>query len=141
MGSLHRLLRGLGFDFEAPGWWRSKYAGFRHETSEEYRRIGKEIAAALADDNLPGDLRDAFAIYGRLLPPLGAKLRELERRGSLTCPLRNIAESLTHMHCNRLLGTDRALERRAIGLLLRGYEAQWARVRKSQKKSGISSSI
>lgn len=140
IGSLHRLLRGLGADGLARGWWRQKYAGFRHETSEEYRRIAKDVAATIAGEGLANGVADAFAIYDRLVPSLGSELRELERRGSLTCPLESIAESLMHMHCNRFLGTDRALERRAIGLLLRGYEAQWARGRKSGRVSEISSS-
>lgn len=127
VASLARLLRGLGVEERARDWWRERYAGFRRETSDEYRRRNKDLQDALDVARPPSPA--PLALYDRHLPALGARLRALEAREALSCPMQNIVESLMHMHCNRFLGTDRNLERRAFGLLSRGYEARWARAR------------
>ncbi|MEW6284274.1 MAG: thiopeptide-type bacteriocin biosynthesis protein, partial [Candidatus Eremiobacterota bacterium] len=72
------------------------------------RRAKRDLAARLeaAPDGLPLD-------PAGLTAP-GRRLREAVPDG-----LEGVAASLVHMHCNRLLGRDRAREREAIALWLR----------------------
>ena len=43
--------------------------------------------------------------------------------GELGKPRATILQSVVHMHCNRLAGSDRSVEERAVGLLLRTRES------------------
>ena len=47
------------------------------------------------------------------------RLADLARGGELTQSLDNVFRALTHLHCNRLLGSDHLAEQRALALLLR----------------------
>ena len=50
----------------------------------------------------------------------GTQRRHHSRRAVASSPTpAEVAASLVHMHCNRLLGIDRAAERRVLGLLYR----------------------
>ena len=48
---------------------------------------------------------------------LNRRLTALDRCSSLTRPAPDLASSIVHLHINRLLGADRALESRVLGLL------------------------
>jgi len=68
-------------------------------------------------------LAGAFAANDKV----GYELRQLDAEGRLTSPFVEICHSFLHMHCNRLLGPERAQERKVLGLMLRAREACKAR--------------
>lgn len=97
------------------------------EAGSEYRRRKSVLRAALG----PGlrDLAAGEAVAGVLdaarsaLVPVGRAFDEAARAGRLSEAPSSIYRSLVHLHCNRLLGTDRGDERFALALARRARES------------------
>jgi len=99
---------------------RAASAAFRR-SNRELRRLLSDPAVSLA---IAGEaVSSAFATRSAALLPVGRRLAELAAEGRLLRPLPDIHRALVHMHCNRLLGVDRAAEGMALGLLLRTHES------------------
>jgi lantibiotic biosynthesis protein len=69
----------------------------------------------------------------------GRQLKRLDGEGQLCGPLVDIYQSVLHVHCNRLVGRDRAEERRVLGLMVRSRQARRARSAGDAKKIGFDS--
>jgi thiopeptide-type bacteriocin biosynthesis protein len=141
-----RLLDDLGFDLSgkitimddlAAGYARefSVDTDFERSLGNRFRRERaslEELLAGVTDPEHP--LAPGIAILTARSDrqrPLGAALRETERRGALTAPLPAIAQALLHMHCNRLLrGAARAQELVLYDFLARLYDGQQSRARR-----------
>jgi thiopeptide-type bacteriocin biosynthesis protein len=127
--SLDDMLCGLGLDFQARLFWCRSHITLRHEDGPEYRKHKKALLPLLQNTKIlsaePGGVQILECLRARrqLISQLGNKLRSLAHDGLLSQPLDNIIQSLCHMHCNRLLGIDRAAEIKVLGFLLRTYNA------------------
>lgn len=134
--SLDDLLAALGLDTDARLRWYRTRVPSRHEVGQLYREhkavlrallsSHRERAAERSDGTSP-----APAIPDEIARVLMRRRHELRRHAEalsdMLGPLdrtesAEIVGSVLHMHCNRLLGTDTAAERRALGLLLRTSE-------------------
>ena len=126
--SIDDLLAGLGLDeAQRLTWYRDRvYA--RHLTGPEFRQRGRDLRALLGDleclCETPGGPAVSAVLGTRrvALEPPGRSLGELDARGELTETFVSLARSFVHLHCNRLLGSERNDEERALGLLLRTRE-------------------
>lgn len=56
------------------------------------------------------------------LAPVAARLKAWAERENLTKSLPGFYANVIHMHCNRLLGRDRAMESKTLGLFFRTRE-------------------
>jgi len=109
---------------------------FEEQLSQRYRRESKELEALLSLK--PETAQAAWKPGLAALQRRGARLRELavplrraESEGQLTLPLTRLAESLLHMHVNRMLISDhRAQELILYDFLERLYRSRLARQRK-----------
>lgn len=124
------LLNGLGIGTDQLQELATRLRSIEREAGPLYRELKKPLLQ-LMDGH--GDL--AGMLGSQKLPLLaqrrrvsadatGRRLRELMARQCLTAGLPDIAHSLVHVHCNRLLGRDRNDERKALGLMLRLLDAQ-----------------
>jgi thiopeptide-type bacteriocin biosynthesis protein len=123
--SVDTLLESLGLDARARRDWCWTQVQSRREASREYRERGNELRPFVATpDRLR--LEPGGSAVARNLDQLRTcvaevtrQFIELETSGVLSRPLEDIVQSLIHLHLNRLLGADRSLERRILGLLWR----------------------
>lgn len=69
------------------------------------------------------ELATTLAYRAESLRPLGEQLSLLADSGQLKVPKPAFLASCVHMHCNRLLGTDRRLEFEALYILERTHES------------------
>lgn len=120
------ILTALGLPPENRSIWRSRHEAERQGTGVLYRKHSKELRALLQDpQSVLGALPDSSEVAPHLRTSqeawlrFGTQLLQLEARGLLTQPCATIAESLVHMHCNRMFGTDRNAEGEVIGLVIR----------------------
>jgi thiopeptide-type bacteriocin biosynthesis protein len=124
--TLDNLLDGLGLSAcERTAWLRGVVAN-RGTASAEYRKRQKILRVqlgALRAGTTDSPLGEVAAGARRALVPCGERLADLARRAELSRPTDDLHGSLVHMHCNRLLGVDRAAETRALALLLRTSES------------------
>lgn len=123
--TLDCLLEGLGLDSEARVRWCADHVPSRHEVTGEWREHKDELRSLLAfrggGHESVAPLLESFV---RELRPLGERLAALREEGAVEWPEADeMLASFAHMHCNRLLGLDRAAERRAFGLLERTRES------------------
>jgi thiopeptide-type bacteriocin biosynthesis protein len=99
----------------------------RRDSAATYRTRQRELREALGDpDWLASASAERAAVLAAAraeLAEVGSRLDALAARGELWQSRLSLARSFTHMHCNRLLGIDRARERETIGLLLRTRES------------------
>lgn len=128
--SIDQLLAHFRLDEAARLQWLRQYVTSRNEVEvgQAYRQhkvllrslLGK--AHTLLDEPGGQQLMQIFERQQEALAPITAQLRELAEQGILSVSLDALYSSYIHMHCNRLLGTDRATERKVMGLLLRTRE-------------------
>jgi lantibiotic biosynthesis protein len=117
------LLCGLGVSEQD----RAKAVGesvvLRNASGPAYRNRKRELRLLLRNPEhfggLPGGARITQIPAARrpIVESVAAKLRGLASTGALTRDLRAVYGAFVHMHCNRLLGTDRKVERVAFGLV------------------------
>jgi thiopeptide-type bacteriocin biosynthesis protein len=126
--SADALLDGMGLDSAARAAWCRRYLLTRQDTGDEYRKRKDRLRSLLGDGRRvleePGgtDIASILARLRRSAGTIGAQLRELEARGELTRPPGDLYDSFVHLHLNRLLGADHAMERRVLGLLWRAHQ-------------------
>jgi thiopeptide-type bacteriocin biosynthesis protein len=112
----------------------------RQESGAAYRKL-KTSLQPLVDDpggalsRAPGgpDVLRCLECRRVTAREVGRQLHRLDAAGQLTSPLVEICHSFLHMHCNRLLGRDRAEERKVLGLMFRVHESRQARLAMTQK--------
>jgi lantibiotic biosynthesis protein len=127
------LLDGFGLDDSELRELASQLAAARQESGSTYRKLKDSLWKLAHDQNgllrelesadLPYLLEQRRVSAGKA----GGQLRLLKAQERLTAPLVDICHSILHMHCNRLIGRDRAQEREVLGLMLRVREAGQAR--------------
>jgi thiopeptide-type bacteriocin biosynthesis protein len=119
------LLEGLGLDASPRRDWCWTQVQSRREASREYRERGNELRSLLGTPDRLRLERGGSAVARNLdqlrtcVAEVTRQFIELETFGVLTRPLDDIVQGLIHLHLNRLLGADRLLERRILGLLWR----------------------
>ena len=123
--SIDDLLAGLGAgEAERTEWYRER-AGPPTAVGDEYRRRKHSLRSLLGDPeemrSQPGGdaLARTLAARRHVLEEVGRRLAEMEAAGLLFLPKSKLFSSYVHLHCNRLLGVDRAAEEQALGLLAR----------------------
>jgi thiopeptide-type bacteriocin biosynthesis protein len=111
----------------------SQLRSVRQEAGPEYRKLKASIQKLIENPAVlsrePGGLELLRLLDRRraMAYKVGKELHRLDAQRRLTCSLGEICHSFLHMHCNRLLGRDRAQERKVLGLMLRLCEARKAR--------------
>jgi thiopeptide-type bacteriocin biosynthesis protein len=126
--SIDDLLAGLGLTESDRLRWYKDQAMLRREAGQEYRQRKQTLRSLLGDPArllaAPGGeaVAQVFAARREALAPVAQCLYELIERGELSQPISKLYQSFVHLHCNRLLASDWALEQRLIGLLLRTRE-------------------
>ena len=122
VATIDDLLSGLGLDEAAKLAWLKKFVTSRQEVGQEYRVRRQQLIAALRDPACLGNIKDALAARRSAITQVAQDLAQYDAAGALSQPRADLYSSYVHMHCNRL-SPDPTLERRALGLLLRGREA------------------
>ncbi len=108
--------------------WYRKQVISRHESGGAYRQHGRQLRTLLGIPNALSTLADGnqlesiFAKRGLLLEQVTQQLSNLIAHNQLSQALPSLYGSFVHLHCNRLLGTDRTGEQTVLGLLLRTCE-------------------
>jgi len=158
MRGVDSMLTDLGYDTEAKlavmdgireSFWREHngHKFLRKQIGLKYRKYGPLVKTACAagvpaevaegDDPLAARLQEGCRLLDRRSTAWQQDilhLRELADGGNLMLPLPQIAASLAHMHCNRLLrSAARAQEMVIYDFLCREYRSQLARARKHGK--------
>lgn len=125
VASLNHLLGDMGLDDQARIDWCKKYVNSWNAVSKEYREKQKHLREALDEPSKTIDINIAqfFVIRHERLAAITRKYRALEQNGKLKPEYWNIIRSITHMHCNRLLGTNNDNEHKALGLLFRTLQS------------------
>jgi lantibiotic biosynthesis protein len=128
--TLDRLLCGLGLDLAARANWCSEHVSSRHDVTRDWRDHKPLLRSMLGSlergpEQIGGRaLVDLMAQFVAALEPHGRRLRSLRADGQIQWPdAGDVNASLAHMHCNRLFGPDRNVERRALGLLMRTLDS------------------
>jgi lantibiotic biosynthesis protein len=123
--TLDCLLGGLGLDSEARVRWCAAQVPSRHDVTAEWREHKDELRSLLGSRGRGHEsLAPLLESYVRELHAHGERLVALRSEGAIEWPpADDLLGSFAHMHCNRLLGLDRAAERRALGLLERTRES------------------
>jgi thiopeptide-type bacteriocin biosynthesis protein len=126
--SIDDLLASLGLiESDRLRWYKAQVT-LRHESGPEYRQRKQTLRSLLGDPARllaePGGEAVARALAARrqALIPVTQRLHALTERGELGQPMSTLYQSFVHLHCNRLLASDWALEQRLMGLLLRTRE-------------------
>lgn len=116
------LLTGLGFD---SGPHCAERVQDRREAAEEYREKARVLREVLGDPGWlarqPGG-QEAVAILAERRRAVEEFARAIDGLELARTP-RDIAGSMVHMHCNRLLGRGHPLEQRVLGLVSRAQES------------------
>lgn len=118
--SIAELVRSFGGPAMLEAW---QSAGGRPGTGEVLDRASVRAAASLitpghVDESDPTRLAVAAAWQQRraAIDVYGFRIADPAQPGTRRIPALDVAESLVHMHCNRLLGVDRARERQVVAL-------------------------
>jgi thiopeptide-type bacteriocin biosynthesis protein len=127
--TVDRLLDDLGLaETERLEWYRV-WVTDRILVGQLYRERKVQLRKLLADtrwtaeDDSGPRVLQILATRGIVARSVGERLWELSASGRLGQPLGAIFRSFVHMHCNRLLGADRTVDERVLGLLLRTRES------------------
>jgi thiopeptide-type bacteriocin biosynthesis protein len=138
--SVDTLLDGLGIDAaDRLTWYRSRVSLSRDD-GPAYRRRREQLRQILA---CGGATQEGHDPLGRLLAErrhvleaIGNRLDDLARAGQIDLPKIELCRSYVHMHCNRLLGTEVAVEKRVLCLASRTLESL-SRAPVSNHRSGF----
>lgn len=114
--SVKRLLEALGQGQVVLDNWRAHRRDCREAARTVFRQRGREL---LRWHGEAGPLQEIWRKHETLLQERARALFQ----APLTRPAEALAEDLVHMHCNRLLGRDRAAEAQVLGLTIRLAEA------------------
>ena len=123
--TLDCLLEGLGLDSVARVRWCAAHVQSRHDVTAEWREHKDELRSLLGSRGRAHEsLAPLLESFTRELRPHGERLAALRKEAAIEWPPADeVLGSFAHMHCNRLLGLDRAAERRVLGLLQRTRES------------------
>jgi thiopeptide-type bacteriocin biosynthesis protein len=126
---MQRLRRDFGAEFKVE-------RAFEEQLSARFRKEGRALEALLqASPDAPGPWQPGLITLRRRGAALRAgveRLRQAEAEGRLTAPVAMLADSLLHMHVNRLLPADqRAQELILYDFLTRLYRSRRARTMKT----------
>ncbi|WP_457518997.1 thiopeptide-type bacteriocin biosynthesis protein [Streptomyces sp. TE33382] len=91
-------------------------AGERTESAAAFRESGTTLRTLLDGGSPPEEVRNSLRCRRRAITSL---VTPASQPAAWSAPSSGVLESLAHLHCNRLLGTDRPLERVVYGLLAR----------------------
>jgi thiopeptide-type bacteriocin biosynthesis protein len=120
--TVDELLAGLGFE---PGQHCADRVLDRREAAGEYRRQARVLREVLGDPDWLGRQPggpEAAAVLAERRRAVEEFARAIDGR-ELTQTARDIAASMVHMHCNRLLGLGHPPEQRLLGLVSRARES------------------
>jgi hypothetical protein len=108
--------------------------------SIEYRSRHARLLALLQDGESGWQpLYQVLRYRRRSLDQSKRQLEELQRQGQLERDISDLLRSYVPLRCNRLLGRDPEVERRAMGLLFRTYKGVTAKsVQSEGKNPGVS---
>jgi thiopeptide-type bacteriocin biosynthesis protein len=127
--SVDDLLASLGLGKgERLNWYRS-HSPSRRISGADFRERKTALRLVLGSPNDPymlpsgAEITRTLASRRQALVSVLGRLANLEKRGELSKPRASILQSIVHMHCNRLVGTDRSMEERVLGLLFRAHES------------------
>jgi thiopeptide-type bacteriocin biosynthesis protein len=123
------LLDALGASTSARLAWYRQRVTERHRSGQMYRQKSAQLRSLLSNpaqalEALPGGSAVCAILTHRraALEVVARQIAELDAAQVLERPLTTLYASYFHMHCNRLLGTDRSAEDMVAGLLLRTRE-------------------
>ncbi|MDQ1293729.1 MAG: lantibiotic biosynthesis protein [Actinomycetota bacterium] len=124
-----RLLTAFGGADQAGAWLMR--TGTVQEYRDEFRRFRRRLVPAVAGadghwrgaDRSPHPLEPLFALSGQALRDYATALDRAAADDAPVVERGAIAASLVHMHCNRLLGTDRDAEAQALAFARHCLEA------------------
>lgn len=111
------ILQGLGLSKQQRAVWCAARSGPRPESGADYREWKQLLRPMLADEAAPqplDEVLDRLRTAGTRLRTATTRLHDI---GCLSRTPADLHDSLLHLHLNRLLGADRATERRVYGLL------------------------
>ncbi|UPJ53443.1 lantibiotic dehydratase [Bradyrhizobium sp. 200] len=121
--SIDRFLEGLGFHAKQRTDWCRNRAKSRIDGGQDYRNRKNVLRQLLGDPDYVVAQRGGDALERLLstrsvqLAPTRDRLSDLEQAGTLSQPINELLISYIHLHCNRLLASDRTQEDRVIELL------------------------
>jgi thiopeptide-type bacteriocin biosynthesis protein len=123
--SIDKLLAGLGLSEAERIFWYRDRASSRATGGDEYRERKATLRRLLGDPDALRDQPGGDALIRALecrmdeLRPVAVRLKALAESGELSQPKSNLLSSFVHLHCNRLLASDRGSEELVLGLLAR----------------------
>ena len=123
MVSVDTLLAGMGLGAAERLEFYEQIAGRFRLAGERYRQEKNDFYRLLRSPSLPADLMAIISARQAAIDECAKRLRELDIQGRLRRTVPELCASYVHLHCNRLLGRDRGLERRVLELLLRTRRA------------------
>jgi class I lanthipeptide synthase len=115
--TVEALLGGLGLDARAQAAWCRQHAPDRQESGGSYRTWKDVLRPLLREPAADGPLAGVLAELRAAAAVFAETFAELSERGQVTRSPGELAGSIVHLHLNRLIGADAALERLVIGLL------------------------
>jgi lantibiotic biosynthesis protein len=121
------LLAALGADeADRLRWYRTQTTEGGREIGADYRERKNLLRSLLgrADEFLAGiphgpSIASSLASRRAALQQVGAELRTMVEESRLTQPLDALYASYVHLHLNRVVGSEHAVEQRLLSLLLR----------------------
>jgi thiopeptide-type bacteriocin biosynthesis protein len=131
--SINSILASFGMDNKTKLAWLKQYVypGDKKESSTIFREVKKDLCALISEEIAnPEQYSEVVACIQKRekhLANISKELQHVEGLGRLTESVWVISESLVHMHCNRLLGADRRMERIARTLLTNTLQSLLAR--------------
>ena len=133
--SINAILDSFGLDTGTKVAWLQSYAykSDKNLASTAYRSLKNQLFGLVSGtsdiDSNYTNLLTTLKLIKPNFAQVASALNFAETKKLLTLPVWRITESIVHMHCNRLLGTDRNQERLARTLLLNTLKAVQARTR------------
>nr|BBH87004.1 lantibiotic dehydratase [Thermosporothrix sp. COM3] len=126
--SVDRLLAQLGLTPEQRRQWYRMGVTRRPEAGPGYRLRARQLRELIGNAQGLAHIEHGEHVAAILdareaeLAPIARELAAAEERQELTLPLASLYGSYVHLHCNRLLGTDKDAESLTLQLLLRTHE-------------------
>jgi lantibiotic biosynthesis protein len=123
--SIDSLLESLGVPERGRTDWCRAGGISRKTAGPEYREHGAFLLKCHRNlsDAIPGNPLESLhkILKGRSeqIAALARELTTLQNAGKLNKPAQSIYRSIVHLHCNRLLGTDKMVEEVSLGLVAR----------------------